>query len=76
MSNIINKKIDHLLSYTWGLGLEHEMHIFHKPKKNVKDFFRKSGFVDCVTCTIVKNVTNNSLRVTNVTQKWLKRCNF
>ena len=24
--------------YIWGLGLEHEMHIFHKPKKNVCDF--------------------------------------
>lgn len=40
MNNNINKKIDHLLSYTWGLGLEHEMHIFHKPikEKVIKDF--------------------------------------
>ena len=31
-----------LKKYTWGLGLEHEMHIFHKPKnsknKPIKDF--------------------------------------
>ena len=31
-----------LRKYTWGLGLEHEMHIFHKPKnsknKPIKDF--------------------------------------
>ena len=36
----INKKIDNLLQYTWGLGLEHEMHIFHRPvhEKVIKDF--------------------------------------
>ena len=31
-----------LYSYTWGLGIEHEMHIFHEPKNNnkkrIKDF--------------------------------------
>ena len=30
-----------LYSYTWGLGIEHEMHIFHEPKMNnkrIKDF--------------------------------------
>ena len=30
-----------LTKYTWGLGIEHEMHIFHKPindKNNIKDF--------------------------------------
>jgi hypothetical protein len=37
----MNKKIKQLSEYTWGLGIEHEMHIFHKPKKsnnNIKDF--------------------------------------
>jgi hypothetical protein len=30
-----------LNKYTWGLGIEHEMHIFHKPfskSKNIQDF--------------------------------------
>ena len=30
-----------LADYTWGFGIEHEMHIFHKPKsmqRNIKDF--------------------------------------
>ena len=30
-----------LYNYTWGLGIEHEMHIFHKPKdssKNIVDY--------------------------------------
>lgn len=34
----MNKK---LLDYNWGLGIEHEMHIFHEPKpstNNIKDF--------------------------------------
>jgi hypothetical protein len=34
---------DKLENYKWGLGIEHEMHIFHKPEnsknsKNIKDF--------------------------------------
>ena len=32
---------NNLESYTWGLGIEHEMHIFHKPKdngENIEDF--------------------------------------
>ena len=33
-----SKKRVPLSNYIWGLGLEHEMHIFHKPKKDVKDF--------------------------------------
>jgi hypothetical protein len=35
-SNILDLK-----KYTWGFGIEHEMHVFHKPKdssKNIKDF--------------------------------------
>ena len=31
----------HLYDYKWGLGIEHEMHIFHKPQedeKNIEDF--------------------------------------
>jgi hypothetical protein len=33
--------IKKLYDYTWGLGIEHEMHIFHKPKessKNIVDY--------------------------------------
>ena len=34
--------MESLDKYTWGLGIEHEMHIFHKPllnkKSNIKDF--------------------------------------
>lgn len=29
--------IKELYDYTWGLGIEHEMHIFHKPKKSLKN---------------------------------------
>ena len=32
---------NNLEDYTWGLGIEHEMHIFHKPKNsenNIEDF--------------------------------------
>ncbi len=29
--------IKKLYDYTWGLGIEHEMHIFHKPKKSSKN---------------------------------------
>ena len=40
--NIVKKKEQQLKNYVWGFGLEHEMHIFHKPKvskkKNIKDF--------------------------------------
>ena len=39
--NNINKKIKNLSKYTWGLGIEHEMHIFHIPfetNKKIKDF--------------------------------------
>jgi hypothetical protein len=37
----MSKKIGDLRDYTWGLGIEHEMHIFHKPKpqnKSIKDY--------------------------------------
>jgi hypothetical protein len=27
----------HLEKYTWGLGLEHEMQIYHEPKENQKN---------------------------------------
>ncbi len=36
------KKISELKKYKWGLGIEHEMHMFHEPpdysKTNIKDF--------------------------------------
>lgn len=39
MSSNINKRIKKNSKYVWGLGLEHEMHLFHTPKgKNIKDF--------------------------------------
>ena len=35
-------KLDDLKKYNWGLGIEHEMHLFHTPKKsqtkNIVDF--------------------------------------
>lgn len=37
----MKKSIKNLYDYTWGLGIEHEMHIFHKPKessKNIVDY--------------------------------------
>jgi hypothetical protein len=43
-------KINDLKKHVWGLGIEHEMHIFHKPKitkNNIKDFtiFNSYDFV-------------------------------
>jgi hypothetical protein len=43
-------KINDLKKHVWGLGIEHEMHIFHKPKRtknNIKDFtiFNSYDFV-------------------------------
>ena len=37
----MDKKMKELSKYKWGLGIEHEMHIFHLPittKKKIKDF--------------------------------------
>tara|TARA_B110000037_G_C17117470_1_gene504315 strand:- start:2110 stop:3990 length:1881 start_codon:yes stop_codon:yes gene_type:complete len=35
----LKNKLKKYNKYIWGLGLEHEMHIFHTPKgKNIKDF--------------------------------------
>ena len=37
----MKKSIKKLYDYTWGLGIEHEMHIFHKPEvssKNIVDY--------------------------------------
>ena len=30
-----------LNKYTWGFGIEHEMHIFHKPKLDKKNKNKK-----------------------------------
>ena len=79
MNELRQRWIDIYNNYDLVKEIQYANHVLswlNVQKKNVKDFFRKIGFVECVTCTIVKNVTNNSLRVTNVTQKWLKRCNF
>ena len=40
------KKIDKLKKYVWGFGLEHEMHIFHKPDyltPNIESFILFDG---------------------------------
>jgi len=45
MTSLIKKK-QKLRDYIWGLGLEHEMHLFHKPKyssKNITDFILYDG---------------------------------
>jgi len=35
----MNNRIKKYSKYVWGLGLEHEMHVFHTPKgKNISDF--------------------------------------
>ena len=41
---------DKLNDYTWGIGLEHEMHIFHIPKKNTKEIVKDLILFDSESC--------------------------
>jgi hypothetical protein len=50
--------IKRLEKYTWGLGIEHEMHIFHKPCDN------KSN-IDCFTLFDSEKITNRYLNEKN-----------
>jgi hypothetical protein len=64
-SNILDLK-----KYTWGFGIEHEMHVFHKPKegiKNIKDFI----IFDSHTALnrIIEAYNNGKLKLTQLELK-------
>ena len=67
-----------LKDYTWGLGIEHEMHIFHAPKNNkdkIKDFILFDSF------TPIQNIldqqhTNNKDNITDEDYELLKHIPF
>lgn len=64
-SNILDLK-----KYTWGFGIEHEMHVFHKPKdssKNIKDFiiFDSSAALN----RIIDEYNNGKIKLTELELK-------
>ena len=65
MSRVSKKKSNNVSKYIWGLGLEHEMHIFHSPKgKNITDFIlfdsesARERLIDDVTSGKIKVLKN------------------
>jgi hypothetical protein len=66
-----------LSKYTWGLGIEHEMHIFHKPindKNNIKDFilFNSKKVID----RIMLNKQNGKNIISDDDYEFLKSVPF
>jgi hypothetical protein len=62
-----SSNISELKKYTWGFGIEHEMHVFHKPKdsnKNIKDFiiFDSSSALN----RIIDQYNNGKLKLTEL----------
>ena len=64
-SNILDSK-----KYTWGFGIEHEMHVFHKPKdsnKNIKDFIIFDS--STVLNRIIDEYNNGKIKLTELELK-------
>jgi len=65
----------HLYDYKWGLGIEHEMHIFHKPQedeKNIEDFILFDSH------SVIQRILekNNSINLSYDDVKFLKTVPF
>ena len=59
---------DKLNDYTWGIGLEHEMHIFHIPKKNTKEIVKDLILFDSESC-IKRLLEDNNAGKIKLTQE-------
>ena len=79
------KKLTNLEEYNWGLGIEHEMHIFHRPiisfekkpkKKNepVKDFILFDSY--SVTQRLIDARQNGKLNIDDNDYEFLKSIPF
>jgi len=62
-----------LYDYTWGLGIEHEMHIFHKPietKNNITDFILFDSY--SAVQRILEEKTDSLLNISYDDYKFLR----
>ena len=59
---------DKLNDFTWGIGLEHEMHIFHIPKKNTKEIVKDLILFDSESC-IKRLLEDNNAGKIKLTQE-------
>lgn len=59
----MNKKKNRLSDYVWGFGIEHEMHVFHKPKLNndIKDFILFDS--DNSRKRLLENIKNKKIKL-------------
>jgi hypothetical protein len=72
---------DKLENYKWGLGIEHEMHIFHKPEsnkysnnKNIKDFIIFDSY--SVVQRLLENKDNGIFDINEDEYNFLKSVPF
>ena len=67
-----------LNNYTWGIGLEHEMHIFHIPKKGTKENIKDLILFDSESCIERLLESNNSgkLKLTHEEYNFLRNIPF
>ena len=71
------EELDLLKKYTWGLGIEHEMHIFHKPAKKGKAVTEYTLFDShSVVEELLRNFENNKGTLSYDEYEFLKKVPF
>jgi len=69
---------DKLNEYTWGIGLEHEMHIFHIPKKNTKEIVKDLILFDSESCIkrLLEDNNAGKIKLTHEEYDFLRKIPF
>ena len=68
---------NNLEDYTWGLGIEHEMHIFHKPKNsenNIEDFILYDS--ESAVLRLIQGKERGTIKMSDKEYKFLKDIPF
>ena len=66
---LLDNKFKKLKKYRWGLGLEHEMHIFHKPNtNNITDFILFDG--EMAHNRIEQDIADNKIKIIKRKRKY------
>jgi hypothetical protein len=60
-----------LTKLTWGMGIEHEMHIFHKPKgSNIKDIILFDSYT--ARQRLIKLIENGKIKISDEDESFLR----
>jgi hypothetical protein len=71
-SSKYKSRINKYSKYIWGLGLEHEMHVFHTPKgKNITDFILFDS--EAARERIDEDIANGKLKIISNKKKYIKK---